>query len=766
MPGTMRWRRGSARAMFRAERPRGSGTRPTAVSEWRRGHARPVGVVGSATISVAAALIALWPYTDVISPGSWSFAAVTTILATVGAAAVTRHVLRRRSSTLRESAAFAAAVVVAVAVVTRLVAGDDAFLGLVPTPATMSTFAALGAAAWEEVVFGSAPLDASPGLAAALAAGFAVVAILLDQLVASRSAVIAILLTGVVGAVPMIVTLGAANIVWFLLFGVLALVVLRFTARRHPSSPQRSSPSLAAGLGVAALAATVVIAPALPVSTSLAGTGVGVTVDASLRLGDDLRQPNPVEVLTVATEGDVAPYLRLTTLSRFDGRVWQPDRGSLRPQDDGFGEPEWGSEIAVEEERTSIRVLRMSSSWLPAPYPATDVSGLNPAWRVAPENRTLVSRSADAVGNDYTVTSARVLPTLEQIRAVDAAAPDGAATPDDLPGVIAELADDVTAAASTDYDRLVALQSWFRSEFEYSLETPVDEGFDGTGAEAVARFLDERAGYCVHFAGAFALMSESLGIRTRIVVGYLPGSLTDEKRGDESVFSVSSDQLHSWPEALFPGIGWVPFEPTASLGVPTGFQPATTETGGSDGPTTPTPSAAPQDEQSAAPEVDRTDRDPDAGAGGELRRLDPTPVLLTAAAVILVVLLPALIRRTERALRMTRARRGDAGAAWAELSDTLVDLQLSPSEAETPRVRGRSLVRERGVDADAMRELVAAVERANYARPSDAGSDLGPDLTAVLRGLHRSVDGPTRLRALLLPRSLFAVRRTDATSAI
>ena len=162
-------------------------------------------------------------------------------------------------------------------------------------------------------------------------------------------------------------------------------------------------------------------------------------------------------------------------------------------------------------------------------------------------------------------------PTLEQIRALPAAAPivDPGTEPVELPEVIGETAAGVTADATNDYDRLIALQSWFRSQFSYSLETPVDEGFDGTGADAVARFLDVKSGYCIHFAGAFALMAESLDMEVRIVVGYLPGALTETTRGDEAVYSVSSDQLHSWPEVLFPGVGWVPFEPTASLGVPT-----------------------------------------------------------------------------------------------------------------------------------------------------------------------------------------------------
>ncbi|MFJ6532305.1 DUF3488 and transglutaminase-like domain-containing protein [Microbacterium sp. NPDC091662] len=750
--------------MFRAEQAPPSSTvaarRPTF---WHRDHEDPAGVVGAGALAATAALTAMWPFTSVIAPGAWSFTVIAVIVAVAGTGMLTRNLLRRRAAWAQDLATFAVQIVVAIAIVTLLVAGDTAILGVIPTSATLTLFGVLAASAVEAVVFGSAPLDASPGLAAVMGVGFAVVAILLDHLVAHRSAVLAVLLTGVIGAVPMIVTLGDTNVVWFVLFGVVALLLLRYTARRHPESPRRSSTSLAVAVGAAALATTVAITPMLPVTASLAGNGVGVTVDASLRLGDDLRQPNPVEVLTVAAKGETAPYLRLTTLSRFDGRVWQPDDGDLQAQNDGFGPPEWGEDIATEEQNTSIRVLRMSSSWLPVPYPATAVQGLSNAWRITPENRTLYSRGADAVGNDYTVTSSRLIPTLEQIRAIDAASPvvDPDAEPVELPGIISELADDVTAAASTDYDRLIALQNWFRSQFAYSLETPVEEGFDGTGAEAVAEFLEARSGYCVHFAGAFALMAESLGMEVRIVVGYLPGSLTDEKRGSESVFSVTSDRLHSWPEVLFPGIGWVPFEPTASLGVPTAFRPGVTQGGGSGSPSTPAPTTAPQAEQTSGPEIDRNDAGGNSASGDALRRLDPMPVVFTALGIVVLLLLPALIRLVERRARLNRARRGDPAAAWAELRDTLIDLQIPVSDADTPRTRAAGLVRQNDVGVEAMRRLTDAVELSNYARSGEASDDLAEPLGEVLTSLRKSVDRATRVRAALIPRSLYAPRAAE-----
>lgn len=732
---------------------------------WRREHDLPAGVLWPAVMAAAAGIVAMWPYTAVIAPGAWSLTVVAVIVTTGLTGIVARTLLTRRAAWVRDLVTLAAQILIATATVTRLVAGETAVLGVIPTDATVTVFQTLFASAAEQITFGSAPLGASPGLQAIFGVGFAVVAILLDQLVSQRGAVIAFLLTGVVGAMPMIVTVSGVNVVWFVLLGILLILLLRQTAAQHPEAPRRSSTVVAAGVGVAALASTMIVAPVLPVSASLTGTGVGVSVDASLRLGDDLRQPNPVEVLTLATTADTAPYLRLTTLSEFDGRVWRPDSGDLQAQSEGFGPEEWGPDIPVEEQSTSIRVIRMSSSWLPVPYPATSVQGIPASWRVSPENRTVSSRSADAAGNDYTVRSLAVAPTLEQIRATPAAPFD--ADPDagsvGLPVVIGETAAEVTADADNDYDRLIALQSWFRSEFTYSLETPVEEDFDGTGADAVARFLDVRSGYCIHFAGAFALMAQTLDMDVRIVVGYLPGARTTTTRGDEAVYSVSSDQLHSWPEVRFPGIGWVPFEPTASLGVPTAFAAGATTGEGTGGSAPSEPSAAPTTAPTTGPEVERPDAGDNAGSTGPLRTLDPSPVLFTTLGVIVALLLPALIRLSQRAARRARARRGDAASAWTELRATMLDLGVAVSDAETPRMRGADLVRDNGIDADTMRVLTDAVERASYARPDDVvAQDLDGALRAVLTRLRRSVDTPSRVRALLLPRSLFAAKGADS----
>jgi hypothetical protein len=87
------------------------------------------------------------------------------------------------------------------------------------------------------------------------------------------------------------------------------------------------------------------------------------------------------------------------------------------------------------------------------------------------------------------------------------------------------------------------------------------------------------------------------------------------------------------------------------------------------------------------------------------------------------------------------------------------------SDADTPRERAATLVRERSVDRDAMSLLTDAIERSSYARSGADGTDLRDALRTVLRDLTTSVDRSSRVRAVLIPRSLFVARGADATAA-
>lgn len=201
--------------MFRAEQtPRTPPALTSTPAPWHRDWEEQTGFAVPGALAAAATLVAIWPFTAVIAPGTWSFTAVIEVIAVAATGMLMRHLLRRRSAWIGDAITFVAQLVVAVALLTLLLAGDTALFGVIPTSTTIALFGALGAAAWEAVLFGSAPLEATPALAAVLGAGFALVAVVVDHLIAFRSAVLATVLTGVVGALPMAINPGPGAVIY------------------------------------------------------------------------------------------------------------------------------------------------------------------------------------------------------------------------------------------------------------------------------------------------------------------------------------------------------------------------------------------------------------------------------------------------------------------------------------------------------------------------------------------------------------------------
>ncbi len=126
---------------------------------------------------------------------------------------------------------------------------------------------------------------------------------------------------------------------------------------------------------------------------------------------------------------------------------------------------------------------------------------------------------------------------------------------------IPELARTITANAATPADKAIALETYLRSKYNYTLDLAGKPGKD-----PLAHFLFEtRAGHCEYFASAMAVMLRTLGIPSREVNGFLPGEY-NSLGGD---YIVRASDAHSWVEAYFPGNGWVVFDPTPPAAGPT-----------------------------------------------------------------------------------------------------------------------------------------------------------------------------------------------------
>jgi len=72
--------------------------------------------------------------------------------------------------------------------------------------------------------------------------------------------------------------------------------------------------------------------------------------------------------------------------------------------------------------------------------------------------------------------------------------------------------------------------------------------------------LETRAGYCMHYATAFALLAQSEGYPARVCQGFFV-----PVNGRETV-EVTAGMAHAWPEVYLEGLGWIAFEPTPSFG--------------------------------------------------------------------------------------------------------------------------------------------------------------------------------------------------------
>ncbi|WP_341578961.1 DUF3488 and transglutaminase-like domain-containing protein [Microbacterium schleiferi] len=466
-----------------------------------------------------------------------------------------------------------------------------------------------------------------------------------------------------------------------------------------------------------------------------------------------------------SSESRSAEYLRLTTVDDFDGADWEPSSAAPASGNtlDSFPSPPGLAEgVAVVRESSDIRILSLDSPWLPVPYPTTAVNGVDDSWRWSRGNLAISSRSDGSAGEEYRVTSLTPDPSPEQLTEAGVSTPNTVGRFLDLPARLSPsvtlAALDVTGSAETAYEKAVALQDYFRyGDFEYSETAPVDEGYDGTGVGVVATFLEERSGYCIHFASAMAVMARTIGIPSRIAVGFLPGDRVT--REGESAFEVTNRDLHAWPELYIDGLGWLRFEPTVSRGDVPGYA----EPGAADAPSRPgeespaptasaAPSAAPTAAPSAAP--DDAGSDAEAGTGGPsawIWAVIAVLVLLLAAAV------PALTRRLQRLRRRGRLRRGLAPPtlAWRELLQTAEDLRVQVPPTLTPAEMAGALLP--GSRNESLERLVVAVERESYSREGLAAEPgIVADLDATISALRTAASPRTRAFADLVPPSIWS----------
>ena len=670
--------------------------------------------------------------------------------------------------------------------ITVVFAPGTAWAGFVPTLETARALRSGLAAAGESIAVQSIPADPVQPIVLLLAVSVGLLALLADALVfAIRMPALAGFVSMAIFAVPYAVHQQDLDVWLFVSTSAAYLALLwvwgRLMQRPRGRRGRTGLRALASGALAIAIAVTLpAFTPGLTPESFQAPTRGQLAsvyssgVDPSIQLSQDLRRSNPLLALTYTTTSADGLYLQLVTLSALIDGPWEPETaGTAHPLEAGYQAPTGlAPDVATAAVTTNVSVSGLRSDWVPVPYPATGITGLTGDWILTPGSLTLTGQGVGSLGQNYTVSSLEVTPTAAQLAAATGPLPGAiagyTALPGDIAAVIGNTARLVTASAATPYDKAVALQRYFTSgAFQYSVTAPVEGHYDGGNFAAVATFLSAKSGYCIHFASAMAVMARTLGIPSRIAIGYHPGPASGRNADGTSTFQVFSDQLHAWPELWFEGIGWLAFEPTPGLGiVPPDYSLPSYAITGAGAPardsagsalTTTTPKPVAEKDTASNPVIDAQTKAQTQGRAWLI-------ALAVALVVVLAAVTPASVRRLRRRRRLSAMMRAPnpATLGWSEVCDTANDYRLEVPHSETARAFAARLGAIYRMPAEPVAALLVAVEREQFARQGAGETsanervELVEHVRAIIRAISAQASTADDRRAVFLPLSLLA----------
>ncbi|MEU7808766.1 DUF3488 and transglutaminase-like domain-containing protein [Micromonospora chalcea] len=369
-----------------------------------------------------------------------------------------------------------------------------------------------------------------------------------------------------------------------------------------------------------------------------------------------------LDVRTVnGASADGPPRIRLAVLSDYDGVTWRVgatyrNAGRILPATDPA--PGATTEAVTQE----IIVADLTGRLLPAVPTPREVTGARVAYD--PASGTLIRPEGLAPGLRYEVSSVRERPDANLLSTANVPAGDEVArvlrVPDGAPEPLRRLATQLAESNGAPYARADAIATFLAEHYRVTADAPSGHAYPN-----LAFFLfgprngGGQRGTSEQFAAAFAVLGRLAGLPTRVVVGFGPG-------GDGPVRAADA---YAWPEVLFDGVGWVPFDPMPRPDE----EPRPVEEDFRPQPEDPPPSEvpAPTEEPSAAPPAA-------APAPGREQGGPGTPVLVgggVGGLALLVGAVLAALYAMRRRLTRSRLDAADPGervaGAWRELTDAL-----------------------------------------------------------------------------------------------
>jgi len=264
-------------------------------------------------------------------------------------------------------------------------------------------------------------------------------------------------------------------------------------------------------------------------------------IQGSIRLSPEKR-------FTVQSEEPL--YYRAAVYDRFSGESWLRT-GEPRPYEGNLEEPP-----GQTREVTQTITAESDTEVMPAAYQPISVAGDQAGDTQVTDQGAFLPESALSEGDTYTVTSAVIDASPEELREAGTDYPDEITDTylqtGDLSDRFGEHTEWITQNAENPYETARVIERYLAANKEYSLDVDRPEG------NVAEEFLfNMRQGYCVYYATTMVMMLRSQGVPARYAVGYLPGTETSE-----NTYTVRGLDSHAWVEVYFPDEGWVVFDPT------------------------------------------------------------------------------------------------------------------------------------------------------------------------------------------------------------
>jgi transglutaminase-like putative cysteine protease len=745
-----------------------------------------------AVTSALASLLAALTLAPLVSGVTWLFVAAITVITMMVTGIVARQLLRWWPAV--------AAIQAVVLLLTLLVL--FARSRIIEGPGAIGLLRDLVDAGLQVTQEQAPPVDATQGIVLLVAGAAGLIGLLVDLMAATlRQPALAGLPLLAVYCVPAALLDGGLPWYYFLIAASGFLLLLtadsgdrvrgwgRVLASGSAGSRQPSDGGMARGgrrVGATAVVMAIAVPALIPGLSNqiIGGNGDGdgnggggrtiTRINPILDLRKDLASTSDTKLLTYTTNVQQPAPLRIVTSDVFDGKTWSPSTNPLPRSQKARGDlpspPGLGSDVSRTKGQTVISVGPLNETYLPLPYPATNIQ-VRGDWLYDADTLNVIGDGVTTRSLTYQVTHLDVQPTAEQLAASPPPPPTLAAKyldlPADLPAQIGDTAREVAQDGSS-YQKAVRLQRWFRTgDFKYSLNAPRTRG-DASGSDAIVAFLKQKYGYCVHFASTMAVMARTLGIPSRVAVGFLPG---DRQPGEGSLRNrpmvISANDAHAWPELYFEGVGWVRFEPTPRSAAtaapdwsvpPAGVlpeDPAETEED------EPTATAAPS--EGAAPQAPQTKDEPTTVQTTQTEGPGvPWRAMLVVLALVVALASPRLAASLASRRRWNRATSVPAlaEAAWDDLRLSLSDPGVRWAASWTPRAVQRRLVDDYHLEPEptaALGRLTDEIENARYAPPSTelgrTAQERASDVAAVTAAVFATLPGRTRWAARLWPQS-------------